>query len=196
MEIDMAKPLQGLTVAIVATDNFEQVELTSPKEALERAGATVHILSAQAGEIRGMKHDEKADRFRVEASWNDADPTRYAGVVVPGGVFNADVIRTDKGAQRFVQALHDTGKPVAVICHGPWLLVSAGMVDGRQLTSWPSLQDDIRNAGGQWVDEEVVLDGNLITSRKPDDLPAFNAKLIAALSNVESADTPSGAQPT
>ncbi|OVZ59413.1 protease [Pigmentiphaga sp. NML080357] len=192
----MAKPLQGLTVAILATDNFEQVELTGPKDALEQAGATVRILSATAGRIRGMKHDEKADSFKVDLSWDDAEPGDFAGVVVPGGVFNADVIRMEEGARRFVQAIHNQGKPVAVICHGPWLLVSAGLVDGRQLTSWPSLQDDIRNAGGNWVDEEVVLDGNLITSRKPADLPAFNEKLIAALATVEKTDAPSASQAT
>ncbi|MDX3907824.1 MAG: type 1 glutamine amidotransferase domain-containing protein [Pigmentiphaga sp.] len=192
----MAQRLKGLSVAILATDNFEQAELTSPKEALEQAGATVRILSARPGQIRGMKHDEKADSFPVDQSWNDAEPGDYAGVVIPGGVFNSDVIRMEEGARRFVQAIHDQGKPVAVICHGAWLLVSAGLVDGKQLTSWPSLQDDIRNAGGNWVDEEVVLDGNLITSRKPDDLPAFNEKLIAALATVEKSDTPSAAQAT
>ncbi|MBX6317794.1 type 1 glutamine amidotransferase domain-containing protein [Pigmentiphaga sp.] len=192
----MEKALRGLSVAILATDNFEQVELTSPKEALEQAGATVRILSAEAGRIRGMKHDEKADSFKVDLSWNDAEPGDFAGAVVPGGVFNADVIRMEEGARRFVQAIHNQGKPVAVICHGAWLLISAGLVDGRQLTSWPSLQDDIRNAGGEWVDEEVVLDGNLITSRKPADLPAFNEKLIAALATVEKSDAPAGAQPT
>jgi Putative intracellular protease/amidase len=132
----------------------------------------------------------------VDLSWNDAEPGDFAGAVVPGGVFNADVIRMEEGARRFVQAIHNQGKPVAVICHGAWLLISAGLVDGRQLTSWPSLQDDIRNAGGEWVDEEVVLDGNLITSRKPADLPAFNEKLIAALATVEKSDAPAGAQPT
>ncbi|GAA4332142.1 type 1 glutamine amidotransferase domain-containing protein [Pigmentiphaga soli] len=192
----MANSLAQAKVAILVTDNFEQVELTGPKEALERAGAKPLILSKQKGTVTGMKHDVKADSFPVDLAWDDAEPADFSGVVVPGGVFNSDVIRCEPGARRFVQAIHDQGKPVAVICHGAWLLVSAGLVDGKKLTSWPSLQDDIRNAGGNWVDEEVVLDGNLITSRKPDDLPAFNAKLIAALGNVERAESPAPAQPT
>ncbi|VCU70009.1 Putative cysteine protease YraA [Pigmentiphaga humi] len=192
----MIAPLKDLVVAILTTDNFEQVELTSPKAALEQAGARVRILSAQAGPLQAMQHDRQGDRFQADGSWDDADPDTFAGVVLPGGVFNGDQIRTEAGAQRFVQAIHQQGKPVAAICHAPWLLVSAGLVDGRQLTSYPSLQDDIRNAGGTWVDEEVVLDGNLITSRKPDDLPAFNEKLIAALAKVEKAEAPSAAQAT
>ena len=192
----MTAPLQDRKVAILVTDNFEQVELTSPRQALERAGATVHIVSAKPGQVRGMHHDEKADSFPVDAIFEDADPTQYAGVVLPGGVFNSDAIRVEEGAQRFVQGIHEQGKPIAVICHGAWLLVSAGLVDGRQLTSYPTLQDDIRNAGGEWVDEEVVLDGNFISSRKPDDLPAFNAKLVEALSGDEAITETSPAQPT
>jgi len=192
----MTAPLQDRKVAILVTDNFEQVELTSPRQALERAGATVHIISAKPGQVRGMHHDEKADSFPVDATFEDADPTQYAGVVLPGGVFNSDAIRAEEGAQRFVQGIHEQGKPIAVICHGAWLLVSAGLVDGRQLTSYPTLQDDIRNAGGEWVDEEVVLDGNFISSRKPDDLPAFNAKLVEALSGDEAVTETSPAQPT
>ncbi|MBU4611069.1 type 1 glutamine amidotransferase [Achromobacter sp. GG226] len=192
----MTAPLQDRKVAILVTDNFEQVELTSPRQALERAGATVHIVSAKPGQVRGMHHDEKADSFPVDATFEDVDPTQYAGVVLPGGVFNSDAIRVEEGAQRFVQGIHEQGKPIAVICHGAWLLVSAGLVDGRQLTSYPTLQDDIRNAGGEWVDEEVVLDGNFISSRKPDDLPAFNAKLVEALSGDEAVTETSPAQPT
>lgn len=192
----MATPLKDRKVAILVTDNFEQVELTSPRQALEKAGATVHIVSAKTGQVRGMHHDEKADSFPVDATWDDADPTQYAGVVLPGGVFNSDAIRAEPGAQRFVQGIHEQGKPIAVICHGAWLLVSAGLVDGRQLTSYPTLKDDISNAGGEWVDEEVVLDGNFISSRKPDDLPAFNARLVQALSGDEAITETSPAQPT
>ncbi|GAA5236721.1 type 1 glutamine amidotransferase [Verticiella sediminum] len=194
----MAKPLKGKQIAVLVTDNFEQVELTSPRQALEDAGATVHILSAKTGQVRGMNHDEKADSFKVDATWDDADPAEYAGVVLPGGVFNSDAIRCEPGAQSFVQAIHEQGRPIAVICHGPWLLVSAGLVSGKQMTSFPTLQDDIRNAGGAWVDEEVVMDGNLISSRKPDDLPAFNAKLIEALKRggALGAEQPAPAAPT
>jgi protease I len=192
----MAKPLQGLTVAILVVDDFEQVELTSPKAALEKAGAKALILSKKKGQVTGMNHDVKGNSFAVDMTWDEADPTIFAGAVLPGGVFNGDAIRNEQGAQRFVQAMHDQGKTIAVICHGPWLLVSAGLVDGKTLTSWPTLQDDIRNAGGNWLDEEVVLDGNIISSRKPDDLPAFNEKLIAALKEVVRVEAPAPAQPT
>lgn len=194
----MSKPLQGKQIAILVTDNFEQVELTSPRQALLGAGATVHILSAKAGEVRGMNHDEKADSFKVDATWDDASPDDYAGVLLPGGVFNSDAIRVEPGAQSFVQAVHEQGRPIAVICHGAWLLVSAGLVNGRQLTSYPTLQDDINNAGGTWVDEEVVLDGNFISSRRPDDLPAFNARFLEALQRGEpqGSEAPAPAQPT
>ena len=177
----MSASLKGIKVAILVVDNFEQVELTSPKHALEQAGAKVVIVSAKRGRVTGMNHDQKADSFPVDITFDEADPDDYSAVMLPGGVFNSDAIRMEAGAQRFVQNMHEQGKTIAVICHGAWLLVSAGLVDGKNLTSWPSLKDDIRNAGGDWMDEEVVLDGHIISSRKPDDLPAFNAKLIATL---------------
>lgn len=178
----MGQSLKDIHVAILVVDNFEQVELTSPKQALEQAGAKVSIISAKRGSVTGMNHDVKADSFPVDLTFDEAQPDDFAAVMLPGGVFNSDAIRTEAGAQRFVQNIHEQGKTIAVICHGAWLLISAGLVDGKNITSWPSLKDDIRNAGGDWIDEEVVLDGNIISSRKPDDLPAFNEKLIAALS--------------
>lgn len=186
---------QNLHVAILVVDNFEQVELTSPKQALEQAGIKVSIVSARPGTVTGMKHDEKADSFQVDQTFEEANADEFAAVVLPGGVFNSDSIRSEPGAQRFVQNIHEQGKTIAVICHGAWLLISAGLVDGRNMTSWPSLQDDIRNAGGDWIDEEVVLDGNIISSRKPDDLPAFNAKLLETL-GTPSQVVPAPAQPT
>ena len=177
----MASTLQGRKIAIIATDGFEQVELTSPKQALEAAGAEVHILSDEAGEIVGMHHDVKGDSFKVDRVLDVADALDYDGLVLPGGVVNADAIRTSKKAQSFVKAIEADGKPLAVICHGAWLLISAGVIDGKTLTSWPSLHDDIRNAGGKWVDQEVVRDGTWVSSRKPDDLPAFNKAVIEAM---------------
>ncbi len=170
--------LDGMKVAILVTDNFEQVEMTEPRAALEGAGARTTLLSAQRGMVQGVNHDRKAEQFRVEATFDEADPQDYDAVLLPGGVWNADQLRTIPAAQRFVKSIEGAGKPVAVICHGPWLLVSAGLVQGRTLTSWPSLQDDIRNAGGVWVDKDAVVDGNWVSSRKPADIPVFNVKMI------------------
>lgn len=191
----MGQPLEGSSVAVLVMDNFEQVELTSPREALLAAGAKVVIISKEAGQVTGMNHDVKADSFPVDLTFDQADPEQFSAVLLPGGVFNSDSIRSETAAQRFVQNIHEQGKPVAVICHGAWLLVSAGLVDGKNMTSWPSLKDDIRNAGGDWMDEEVVLDGNLISSRKPDDLPAFNAKLIESLTASQT-QIPAAGMPT
>jgi len=174
----MATALKGRKVAILVTDDFEQVELTSPKEALVAAGATVHIVSDKTDEVQGMHHDEKAGRFPVDRTFDAADARDYDGVVLPGGVVNGDALRTVAKAQAFVRAIAAAQKPIAVICHGGWLLVSAGLVKGKTMTSWPSLRDDIRNAGGEWIDQEVVRDGTLVSSRKPDDLPAFNRALV------------------
>jgi intracellular protease, PfpI family len=168
-------------VAILAVDGYEQAELTQPRQALQDAGARIAIVSATREPIQGMQHDEKADRCEVDLTFAEADPAHFAAVVLPGGVINADEIRMHPKARAFVQAMDRAGKPVAVICHGAWLLVSAGLAQGRTLTSWPSLQDDLRNAGAQWVDKEVVVDRNWISSRKPDDLPAFNRELVATL---------------
>lgn len=175
------KQLDGMTVAIVVSDLFEQVELTEPKRALEAAGAKAVILSPKGPWLHGMHHDKRGDKFQVDADLEHAEPTEYDGVVLPGGTFNADALRMNVAAQRFVQATHEANKPIGVICHGAWLLVSAGIVRGRLVTSWPSLQDDIRNAGGTWVDRDVVVDGHWVSSRKPADLPVFTRELIAAL---------------
>lgn len=173
--------VRGLRVAALVTDNFEQVELTGPRAAMEQAGAQVSLVSSHPGEIQGMQHDRRADRFPVDLLLEQARPEDFDAVLLPGGVMNSDQIRMLPAARHFVQAMQLAGKPIFVICHGAWLLVSAGLARGRTLTSWPSLQDDIRNAGGTWVDDEVVVDGQMVSSRKPDDLPAFNAKLLQVL---------------
>ncbi len=179
----MSDELNDKTVAfLVAAEGTEQVELTEPWQAVQDAGGTPRLLSPETGSIQAFNHLDKADSFDVDEAVGDADPASYDALVLPGGIANPDLLRTDKGAMDFVRAFVESGKPVAVICHGPWSLVEAGVVSGRTLTSWPSLQTDIRNAGGTWVDEEVVVDGNLITSRNPDDLPAFNAKLVELVS--------------
>ncbi len=175
--------LAGKRIAfLVAPEGVEQVELTDPWEAVEQAGGTPVLVSLEAGRIQAFNHLDKGDTFEVDEAVADADPTSYDALVLPGGVANPDALRTDKGAVDFVRTFVESGKPVAAICHAPWSLIEAGVLQGRTLTSWPSLQTDIRNAGGTWVDEEVVVDGNLVTSRKPDDLPAFNERLIGKLS--------------
>ena len=173
--------LEGMHIAILVTDGFEQVEFTEPKKALEEIGAMTKVISSKRGKVQAFKHDTKADLFDVDLSFGEADPMDFDAVVLPGGVFNADQIRIIPEAQRIVQSMHNHGKPIAVICHAPWLLVSAGLVKGKTLTSWPSLQDDIRNAGATWVDKEVVVDGLWVSSRKPADLPMFNAKMIEVI---------------
>ncbi|MGF7000168.1 type 1 glutamine amidotransferase domain-containing protein [Paraburkholderia sp. GAS32] len=178
----MAKTLKARKVAILAVDGFEQAELVEPKRALAEAGATVHVISAKPGKIQGFNHLEKGDTIEVDSTFDEATANDYDALVLPGGVVNGDAIRLLPQAQAFVKAADSAMKPIAVICHGTWLPVSAGIINGRTVTSWPSLQDDIRNAGGTWVDQEVVENGNLITSRKPDDIPAFTKTLIAQLS--------------
>lgn len=175
------RQLDGLTVAILVSDLFEQAELVEPRRALEDAGAKTVIVSNKGPVVHGMRHEKSGDGFQVDVDLSRADAQDYDALVLPGGTLNADSLRMVESAQRFAQAFEEAKKPIAVICHGPWLLVSAGLVPGRTLTSWPSLQDDIRNAGGNWVDREVVVDDNWISSRKPADLPAFNRELIAAL---------------
>jgi protease I len=175
----MASELQGKTIAIlVANEGVEQVELTEPRNALEGAGAEVHLIAPEAGETQAFNHLEKADAFSVDRAVSDANAGDYDGLMLPGGVANPDNLRMHEDAMRFVSAFVNAGKPIAAICHAPWTLIQAGAVRGRTLTSWPSLQTDLRNAGAEWVDEEVVVDQGLVTSRGPDDLPAFNAKMI------------------
>ena len=174
----MANELQGKRVAFLATDMVEQVELTEPWKAVQEAGATTELISLEEGEIQGFNHYDKADTFKVDRTVEEARAEDYDALVIPGGVGNPDTMRTDENAVQLVRDFFEQGKPVGVICHGPWMLVEAGVVRGRKVTSWPSLQTDIRNAGGEWVDEQVVVDNGLVTSRKPDDLPAFNAKIV------------------
>jgi deglycase len=174
----VADKLQGKRVAFLATDMVEQVELTEPWKAVKDAGGTPELVSLKEGEIQGFNHYDKADTFKVDRTVEEARAEDYDALVIPGGVGNPDTMRTDENAVQLVRDFFEQGKPVGVICHGPWMLVEAGVVRGRKVTSWPSLQTDIRNAGGDWVDQEVVVDAGLVTSRKPDDLPAFNEKIV------------------
>jgi protease I len=174
----VAGELRGRKIAFVATDGVEQIEYTEPRKAVEQAGAEAHLVSTKRDQVQGFNHLDKADRFPVDATVKDANPDDYDALVLPGGVANPDALRLDPDAVRFIGSFFEAGKPVAAICHAPWTLVEADVVRGRTLTSWPSLKTDIRNAGGNWVDEEVHTDRGLVTSRKPADLPAFNAKLI------------------
>jgi protease I len=174
----VANQLQGKRVAFLATDMVEQVELTEPWKAVEQAGAAPELISLEEGEIQGFNHYDKADTFKVDHTVEVAHADDYDALVIPGGVGNPDTMRGDENAVQFVRDFFEQNKPVGVICHGPWMLVEAGVVRGRKVTSWPSLQTDIRNAGGEWVDEQVVVDNGLVTSRKPDDLPAFTAKIV------------------
>jgi protease I len=170
--------LQGKKIAFLASDMVEQVELTEPWKAVEQAGAKAELVSIKSGEIQGFDHYDKADTFKVDKQAPDARAADYDGLVLPGGVGNPDNLRQDPDAVEFVRAFFEAGKPVAVICHGPWTLIEADVVRGRTLTSFPSIKTDLRNAGATWVDEEVVVDDGLVSSRKPDDLPAFCKKMI------------------
>jgi protease I len=172
------KYLEGMLVAILATNGVEQAELTEPRQALEEAGARTKLISPKGGKIRAMKHDEPGEQFAVDLTLDEANPEEFDAVLLPGGALNADALRMENAAQEFVRYMDDSGKPVAVICHAPWLLVSAGLVDGRTLTSYYTIQDDIRNAAGQWMDKEVVRDQNWVSSRQPSDIPVFNQEMI------------------
>ena len=174
----MADELKGKKIAFLAADMFEEVELTGPWKALEEAGAELELVSLQEGEIQGFNHYDKAGSFKVDKTVEEAHAADYDGLVLPGGVGNPDNLRQDENAVNFVREFFAQGKPVGAICHAPWTLVEAGVVRGRTLTSFPSIQTDVRNAGGNWVDKELVVDQGLVTSRKPDDIPAFNKKLI------------------
>ena len=178
----MTDMLQGKKVAILAADMFERVELEEPRKALEDAGAEVEIVSIQEGEIQGFDHFDPANTVEVDRTVEEASPNDYDALLIPGGVGNPDQLRGDENAVSFVRKFHEAGKPMAVICHGPWVLVESGVVHGKRVTSWPTLATDIRNAGGDWVDEEVVVDDNIVTSRKPDDIPAFNREMLRIFS--------------
>jgi protease I len=174
----MANELKGKRVAFLFTEGAEQPEVIEPLEAVKKAGADVEIVSLQKGDVQMWKHFDKGDTIKADKAVKDAKADDYDGLVLPGGVANPDQLRADKDAVKFVRAFFEQDKPVGVICHGPWMLVETGVAKGRKVTSWPSLQTDLRNAGAEWVDEEVVVDNGLVTSRKPDDLPAFNAKIV------------------
>jgi protease I len=172
------KQLDGVRVAILACSGVEQAELEEPRKALDAAGAKTTLLSVSAGQIQAFHHHDKGDQFTVQGTFDTAKPDDFDAVLLPGGALNADQLRTSEGPLKFVQAMDRAGKPFAIICHAPWLLVSAGLVQGRHLTSWPSIQDDLRNAGATWSDEQVVQDRNWVSSRKPADIPAFNRAVI------------------
>ena len=180
--------LSGLRVAILATDLFEEAELVEPRKALDDAGAITVIIAPHSGEIQAVKHDTKTQKVKVDQTLEQADPDDFDAVLLPGGAMNADKIRMDENAQEFVRDIDDSGKPIAVICHGPWLLVSAGLVDGRHLTSYYTIQDDVRNAGADWSDEECVRDENWVSSRQPSDIPAFNREMIKLFQESKSED--------
>ena len=174
----MADELKGKRIAILATDGFEQSELTEPLDALRRAGADVDVVAPHDGTIQGMRHHEKAEMMPVDCVLDEVRASDYAGLVLPGGVINPDALRTNPRAVDFVRGFFEGRKPVAAICHGPWTLIEANAVRGKRVTSWPSLRTDLTNAGAEWVDKPVVVDSGLVTSRKPDDLPAFCSKMI------------------
>jgi protease I len=174
--------LQGLKVAILVTDGFEEVELVQPRQALDQAGADTNIVSPKNDQVRSWRFTEWGENFPVDVALSDADPDDFDALLLPGGVINPDKLRMQPEAVEFVKSFFDAGKPVASICHGPWSVIEAGAAKGRRMASWPSLKTDIRNAGAEWVDQEAVTDGNLVTSRKPDDIPAFNRAMTQLFS--------------
>jgi protease I len=176
------RELDGTRVAVIATDLFEEAELVQPREALHKAGAQTVVIAPKAGQIQALNHIDKTIQVPVELTLEKADPADFDAVLIPGGAMNADALRVEKKAQEFVRAIDGRGSPLAVICHGPWLLASAGLVRGRTMTSYHTIQDDLRCAGANWVDKEVVRDRNWVSSRKPDDIPAFNQEMIALIS--------------
>lgn len=178
--------LKELKVAVLVTDGFEESELTVPVKALKDAGAKVHIISPEGGKVQGFRHHDKSIQVTSDRRLDEIQPGEYDAVLLPGGALNADALRTEQRAQWFVRALNDAGKPIAVICHGGWLLVSAGILRDRKITSWPSIADDIRNAGGHWEEREVLVDDNLVSSRKPDDLPVFCREMLRLFSRIGS----------
>lgn len=185
-----SETLNGLKVAILVTDGFEQVEMTEPRKALDEAGAETRLVSPKDGQVKAWKFTEWGDTFPVDLPLGGARPEDFDAILLPGGVINPDTLRMDESAVLFAQAFLDAGKPVASICHGPWTLIETGKMRGRRLASWPSLQTDIENAGAQWVDQEAVVDDNLVTSRKPDDIPAFNREMIALFGRMRGGQVP------
>jgi protease I len=179
--------LDTTRIALLATDGVEEAELTEPRKALQNAGARVDVISPKSGEIQAFKHDTKSLKIGVDRTLDDARPDEYDAIVLPGGALNADAMRMQPEVQSFIKAMHNAGKPFAVICHAPWELISAGLASGRTMTSYHTIQDDVRNAGATWVDQEVVVDGNLVSSRQPSDLPAFNREMLNLFSK-----TPAG----
>jgi deglycase len=182
--------LHQMRIAILALDGFEECELTEPRKALENAGAKVDVISRKTGEIQGYKHHDRAGKVRVDRTLGEARAADYDAVVLPGGAWNADEARAEPAIRRFLREIDIAGKPMAVICHAPWELISAGVLNGRKLTGWPTIQDDIRNAGAVWLDREVVVDGNLVTSRGPQDIPAFNREMLALFSRTPAESRP------
>ncbi|MBV8490573.1 MAG: type 1 glutamine amidotransferase [Candidatus Eremiobacteraeota bacterium] len=180
-------PLHGVRVAILVDDGFEQVEMTKPREALHAAGAVTHLVSPQKESVQGWNHDEKGDAFAVDRSIDEANPADYDALVLPGGVRSPDTLRINNKAVLFVHAIEVAKKPIAAICHGPWMLVETDYVRGRKVTSWPSLRTDVLNAGGDWVDKPVVTDNLLVTSRKPDDIPQFSKAMVELFTPKEQA---------
>jgi protease I len=188
----MSDSLDDLRVAILVDDGFEQVELTKPREALDQAGAETSVVSPQGERVRGWNFTEWGDDVPVDVQLSDADADEFDALLLPGGVMNPDRLRMQPDAVEFVTAFFEAGKPVAVICHGPWTVIETGAARGRRIASWPSLKTDLVNAGAEWVDQEVVVDGNLVSSRKPDDIPAFNREMIGLFSQVPGAVRPTG----
>jgi protease I len=182
----MSRELEGIKVALLVTDGFEEVEMTSPRKTLDEAGARTVLVSPKDGSVQAFKHHDKSNKFDVDVKLESARADDFDALVLPGGVINGDAIRADKKAQELVRAMDKAGKPIAVICHGGWILISAGLVKGRRMTSWPTLQDDLRNAGAEWADEECIRDRNWVSSRKPDDLPVFNKEMVKAITGARS----------
>jgi protease I len=174
----MTDQLRGKRIAAIVDQGFEEVELTEPRKALEAEGATVDVISPRSGSVKGWNHTAWGGEIKVDRTLAEATPDEYDGLLLPGGVMNPDKLRTNEDAVRFVRTFAESGKPIAAICHGPWTLIEAGAVSGRSMTSWPSLKTDLKNAGAHWIDRECVVDNGLVTSRKPDDIPAFNRKMI------------------
>jgi len=192
----MTNNLKGKKVAILAADGFEQVELTEPRKALQDAGADTKVVSPAEGRVKGWNHKDWGDEISVDVALKSAEPEDFDALLLPGGVMNPDHLRMDPDAVKFVRGFVDAGKPIAAICHGPWTLIEAGAVQGRTLTSWPSLKTDITNAGGNWVDQEVVTSRGLVTSRKPGDIPAFNREMISLFSQAAPAQQKPGLRKT